>query len=64
MGSVKANHFNSDRLLTIESDGVKIKLNNNEKEKFNARYYDPCEIISKNGSVLRLSICGLNPYYC
>jgi hypothetical protein len=51
MDSVKANHFNSDRLLTIESDGVKIKLNNKEKEKFNARYFHPCEIISKNGSV-------------
>ncbi len=52
MGSPLQNKCNNnERLSIIESDGVKIKLNNKEKEKFNARYFDPCEIISENGSV-------------
>ena len=48
---VQENHCNGERILIIESNGVKIKLNNNKKEKFNAQYFDPIEIFSENGSV-------------
>ena len=40
MISLKSNSI-SERLLIIDSDGVKIKLNNNKKEEFNAQYFDP-----------------------